>query len=109
MKKFRKISKFLAWACLAMPMPIYRASIEPAICTKVKQKRANTIKTSQQSFHTNEKIVQCKFQPMSTFRGQGMVKKPIFSHIDGRHYAKSQNLKFSRKNGIGHQIPFTMM
>jgi hypothetical protein len=26
-----------------------------------------------------------------------MVKKCIFSHIDGRQYAKSQNLKFLEK------------
>jgi hypothetical protein len=108
MKKFHKSSKFFAWARLAMPMPIYRAYKEPSICTKAKQKRANTIKTSQ-SFHSNEEIDQSKFQPMSTIRAQGMVKKTIFSHIDGRQYAKSQNLNFSRKNEIGHQIPFTMI
>ena len=38
-----------------------------------------------------------------------MIKKRIFSHIDGRQYAKSQNGKFSKKNGICHQLPFTMM
>jgi hypothetical protein len=90
-------------------MPICRAYKERSIRRKAKQKTANTTKTSQQSFHTHEKIVQSKFQPMSTFRGQGMVKKRIFSHIDGRQYAKSQNLKFSRKNGIYHQMFFTMI
>ena len=54
-------------------------------------------------------IIQSKFQPTSTIRGQGMVKKRTFSHIDGRQYAKSQNWKFSRKNGICHQLPFTMI
>ena len=59
---------------------IYRAYKEPSICTRAKQKRANTIKTSQQSFHSNEKIAESKFQPMSTFRGQGMVKNPFFTY-----------------------------
>ena len=94
MKKFHKSSKFFAWACLTMPMPIYRAYKEPSICTRAKQKRANTIKTSQQSFHSNKEIDQSKFQPMSTFGGQGMIKKRIFSHIDGCQNAKSQNMKF---------------
>ena len=89
------------------------AYIEPIQSLLFAQRLSNEEQIHSKQFNSHFIVMKTSFRASfnqcQPSEGQGMIKKRIFSHIDGRQYAKSQNWKFSRKNGICHQLTFTMM